>query len=831
MSIPFENNKILKSLTSSFASIGYNNKFMKERYSFSDFLSLKPIDRITDLCVFGLEPFDYRSACFIINFLHDDKNSYELARELRATGAPHIFIILNGHSERWLNRGKEVEKIDEIKTVELAKYISNKKTAWHPSEIIRQKSNFDKPSPTQLDLFIDSGLLLALEYEASKRIDSLMANILFEAENKFKRAKLNLDSKLLFQILFKLLTAKILKDREVKTNIPIDFENFNICIKSVSEFYSEVFINYSKFVPIEILNDISHDISNLISLKNISVDTLTYVYENTFVSPETRKKFGIHSTPSYLAEYILSMIPIENLNPQKLRVYDPTCGHGIFLIAAMRRIRNSIALNWDARKRHNFFTKRLVGTEIDPFSIEVAKMCLTLADFPEANGWKLIEGDIIQGTRLEKISNDTSVLVGNPPFEYINAGNKSIPTPAVLLDRIFTSLPNSAYIGIVLPISFLDSNDYTTQRKFLLETFNILSITNLPSNVFSHSSAETTIVIAKKSKKQQQCSTKYSEIKKTDLALFKSEYKKTWNDEISKISFQENNSILLVPFFRSIWDSLRHLPTLGSIAKMKIGVQNEPRLVNPKKDYKDTFFEGSVQAITDATKGFYQYQATRTKFIPSNKRYQRRFAWNLDWTKPKVIVPAARISVGPWKTAAVIDFEGRYITRNFFAIWPSIPNISVKVIAAILNSPLVAAYIYSNTTERGIPKRIYEKIPIPSNLSSKSSLLEELVDEYLLSLERDVEKCEEILLKLDSEILKLYNLPPKFERKILDLFGNQKRPVPFDFMGYIPPDFLSWIPLYIYISEKYKTATLKNFVEKFPVVKNKTAIHYLKEIG
>lgn len=831
MSIPFENNKILKSLAGSFKSIGYNSKFIKEGYSFSDFLSPNPIDRITDLCVFGLEPFDYRSACFIINFLPDYKSSYELASELRATGAPHIFIILNGHSERWLNRGKDVQKVDEIKTEELAKYIYHKKTAWRPSEIIRQKSNFSKPYPTQLDLFIDSGLLLALEYEASKRIDSLMGSILFEAENKFKLAKLNLDSKILFQILFKLLTAKILQDREVKTNLPIDFENFNICIKAVSEFYNEVFINYSRIIPEEILNDISSDVSNLISLKNISVDTLTYVYENTFVSPETRKKFGIHSTPSYLAEYILSMIPIENLNPQKLRVYDPTCGHGIFLIAAMRRIRNSIALDWDAKKRHKFFTNKLIGTEIDPFSIEVAKMCLTLADFPEANGWNLTEGDILRGTRLEKISNDTYVLVGNPPFEYFHAGNKLIPTPAVLLDRIFTSLPDSAYIGIVLPISFLDSNDYTAQRKSLLETFNVLSITNLPSNVFSHSSAETTIVIAEKSKKQQHFLTKYSEIKKTDLVSFKSEYKNTWSDEVSKISFQENDSNLVVPFFRNIWNSIRYLPTLGSIANIKVGVQNEPKLVNPKKDYKDTFFTGSVQAITDAKNGFYQFQVTKTKFIPSNKRHRRRFAWDLDWTIPKVIVPTARISVGPWKTAAVIDLDGRYITRNFFAIWPSIPNVSVKVIAAILNSPLVAAYIYSNTTERGIPKRIYEKIPVPLNLSSNSSLLEELVDEYLLYLERDVEKCKDILLKLDAEILKLYNLPPKYERKILDLFWNQKRPVPFDFTGYIPPDFLSWIPLYIYISEKYKAATLKNFVEKFPVVKNKTAINYLKEIG
>ncbi len=43
---------------------------------------------------------------------------------------------------------------------------------------------------------------------------------------------------------------------------------------------------------------------------SISVDTLTYIYENTFVSPESRQKLGIYSTPSYVADYVMSQIPI-----------------------------------------------------------------------------------------------------------------------------------------------------------------------------------------------------------------------------------------------------------------------------------------------------------------------------------------------------------------------------------------------------------------------------------------------------------------------------------------------------------------------------------------
>jgi type I restriction-modification system DNA methylase subunit len=165
-------------------------------------------------------------------------------------------------------------------------------------------------------------------------------------------------------------------------------------LEIVSRYYGSSEKPLIKNTPKEILSCMSEEIGGIFSLKNISVDTLAYIYENTFVTEKSREEMGIHSTPSYVAEYVVSQLPIEELSQNEWNFLDPTCGHGIFLIAAMRRMRELLPAGWSGRKRHKFFVDRIHGVELDAFSIEVARMCLMLADFPESNSWALLHGDI-----------------------------------------------------------------------------------------------------------------------------------------------------------------------------------------------------------------------------------------------------------------------------------------------------------------------------------------------------------------------------------------------------------------------------------------------------
>lgn len=125
------------------------------------------------MAVFGQEPMDYRSACFGVEFIHDDLPSKDFVGRYRAFGAPQLFLVKNGKSQWWINKEKEIYLQDEIATSNLGNLISRNAATWNPEKMIRLKSGFKEPMPQQLD-FIDIGLLPALENQASTKIDSLI---------------------------------------------------------------------------------------------------------------------------------------------------------------------------------------------------------------------------------------------------------------------------------------------------------------------------------------------------------------------------------------------------------------------------------------------------------------------------------------------------------------------------------------------------------------------------------------------------------------------------------------------------------------------------------
>ena len=49
----------------------------------------------------------------------------------------------------------------------------------------------------------------------------------------------------------------------------------------------------------------SHTLARFSHLGHVTTESLAYVYENTLISKATRSKLGVHSTPSYLVDYMV----------------------------------------------------------------------------------------------------------------------------------------------------------------------------------------------------------------------------------------------------------------------------------------------------------------------------------------------------------------------------------------------------------------------------------------------------------------------------------------------------------------------------------------------
>lgn len=819
-------------------AIGYRPGLIQSNYEFVDLFSAKEATRTIDFAAFGQAPFDYRSACIGIRIADAPVSDPQEIRDLRSLGAPHLIVVSPNTTQHWSVRERDFVRTEAYPTGELERRISAKSLEWSPTAILRAKTGFARPDPEQKDL-VDVGLLPALDAEAGRKIDRMVRRVLHAVERTSTDEVAAFDVRLVFNVLFRFLAAKLLRDRDYPTDPEIDFGNPATTLKAVDNHYNRRHRAPATTLSTPVLQVMAEEVSHSFSFRNISVDTLTYVYENTFVSPASRKALGIHSTPSYVADYVLSQIPIEELPREQWRFIDPTCGHGIFLIAAMRRMRHLLPSDWGSHRRHQFFVDHLKGVDIEPFSIEVARLCLMLADFPEPNGWDLQCTDVFAKKTLESTMSQARILVGNPPFEALDKDGRQKPAPAELLDRALPLIQPGGFLGLVLPKAFQDGNDYGKQRALLLENFDLISVTALPDRIFLHSDAEAVLLVAKRRVSEATTvSVAYQEVKNKDRAAFEARRVVTWSDSVPQHHFAPPKYSLLVPMLRNVWERLRGNPTLSDIADIRKGVEYETSL--PEAQYDTAIFDtekpGTKPGIHKYDTSFTQYALFKHQYFLVDPKLQRWDAWSYPWNRPKVIAPAARLSRGPWRIAAIPDRSGLLASRLHYAFWPKYPELPVEAIAAILNSPIGAAYAHTHGNQKTVTKRTYECIPVPdlSLLMEAGPQLQALVSQYIKSicaLPHDDTECRRILLSIDALVLKLYGLSPRQERELLDIFWKAERRVPFSFEGYVPPADRSWIPLWMRLTPEYDQSSADALWQRLPSKVSVASLEVLERMG
>ena len=93
-----------------------------------------------------------------------------------------------------------------------------------------------------------------------------------------------------------------------------------------------------------------------------------------------------------------------------------------FLVAALRRLRELLPTSWTNHEKHIYLKERLTAIEMDAFAAEVCRLSLTLADYPNPNGWEILSEDIFSTDVLELQLKRGQIVLCNPPFEKFYAG-------------------------------------------------------------------------------------------------------------------------------------------------------------------------------------------------------------------------------------------------------------------------------------------------------------------------------------------------------------------------------------------------------------------------
>lgn len=847
--------KLFRQVVSNLERLGYRGELLPQPYSFMDWFLPEIPEKEVPAAAFGRTPQSYDSACFAV-LIANGKSGPDLVNDCRALGAPLAFEVQTDAVVLW-KVGRDSSTTAEQRRISLEameRVFREHKNEWSYRGILRLKNVGFQLGPRQLD-FIDLGLIPALEQEISTKLNTLLSEVITEAVQVYTRnTSHQANEQELFRLVFRFLAAKVLHDRGVSPFRTFsDFSDARKVLSEVDRYYGE---QRPVLQDAETQKVVATNLWSRVDFRNLSVEVLAYIYEYTLVDAASRKEMSIHSTPHNIARYIVHRLPFEEIDEKERRIVEPFAGHGIFLVAALQRLRDLLPSDTDATERHRYFVRMLQGFELDAFALEVATLCLMLADFPNPNGWQLYNEDVFSSQKFISAVRKARVVLCNPPFADFSfderrqySALRSVSKLAEFLYHLLDYLPVQGMLGMVLPRQFLDGRGYREVRRLLAQHFQELEVVALPDRVFRISQLESALLIAKAPRldNRDRVAISYTEVRDKDRAQFLTIYGYTRKDSQTK-TIQEAGENLAGIALRELWDRLSSYPHLGDVAEIHRGVEWQPPF-NPDKYLSPIKKPDFDRGLGSAAGNLFCFQSPPSVYLCTKPQYRRGNAFELSWKQSKVVMNAARVSRGPWTIAAFTDDTGLICSQNFHALWPTDLPWTTKSLAAALNAPVACAFVAAHENKRHIRKNTLQSIPLPRLGASEIEALDRHVDHYLRIVEglpnatgwysgeftlQDPssisEKAKQALLQIDAVVLKGYNLPPRLERQLLDFFRGSVRPVPFSFNDYFPESFLPTIPLWMYVSPEYKKCRVDFFLRNAPKITDPVLIEALQEV-
>jgi hypothetical protein len=708
------------------------------------------------------------------------KGAEATVREHSALGAPLFFVIEGEQVSVWqVYANGPPRLLDRVKWDAVEHLFETKRPVWGPEAIHRAKLIGQVDRSYQLD-FVDIGLMPAIEGHIHDKLDRLLTEALAAAA-----IVPSVKSRELFHGVFRLLAAKILQDRGHELALQWDPNQVLSVLKVIGEYYR--LPSNLDLAPIGTkLQESWRILSKGISVANISADDLAFVYENTLVVPETRREFGTHSTPRHVAEYVVSRLGLWSHGANPPSVYEPFAGAGVFLVSALRHMREALPSEWDDKQRHELLVSKVSGTEIDHFACEVATLSLILADYPNRNGWKIETADLFCDDLLKQRMSDADIILCNPPFEKFTpeqrakypkiASLSGARAEAVLMAALQT---NPQALGFVLPRALLMDQAYREHRRKVEAQFREIELVSLPDGVFTVSQVETALLIARDRIDSSGIQIlRSSEVHDSDRQEFQQTGRPSEVREKQRSASAQPDDKLWIRPLDPLWRRLEHLPKLGQFLEGHWGI----RWLDKRQSSAASDQPSPDRAIgLLRARDHHQFALGRRYWLDVEPDHLYG-GGDLPWNSAKILCNAVRLSRGPWRMAAAVDRDGLVASQQFVGLWArkDAANIDLDVYAAILNSPLANAFLHDHSADKRLRITTLLSLPIPRSLPHALGMLAQAYSKVITDGFREFGsevRLSEMLDEIDTLVLEAYDLPPRLVRALLSTFRNHDRPL------------------------------------------------------
>ncbi len=548
---------------------------------------------------------------------------------------------------------------------------------------------------------------------------------------------------------------------------------------------------------------------------DINADILGNVYEQYLATimreggglrekGSVRKEMGIYYTPTYIVDYIVKNTLGELISKakdasalDKIKVLDPACGSGSFLIRSYeilneaykkknggdnQMLSENISLN-----AHTILTKNIHGVDLDPKAVEIAELNLLLRAAYQRGRLPLLSPNIKCGNslisgppeELEKYFGKSwrekrpfnweekfpdvmkeggfDVVVGNPPYLLLQPQN----TPEELLqyikdkfsiaqykiddfhlfiERGISLLRQGGCLGFITPNTYL-MNTYTTKlRKYILDNCKILKIVIIPQAVFPDASVDASIIVLQKEKNES--SRRKNKIDILEVGDF--------NEPPRKISlinqdvfFTSPNNLFTIRSSANsgIAEKLKSKSVpLGELCRISFGLQTKDRKTYVKDSQPNNRWKPCIDG-GDITR--YSLKFNR-QYLFHDLKIKAGGCWDESTHNVPEKIVIRQIGHVP---IAALDTKRYYSLNTIYNLTSLQSGFNYRYILALINSKLAGFYWKANFSDSKllfpkVKKAYLDQLPIHLAQESEQQPIIKLVDRMLELNNRLVELGE-----------------------------------------------------------------------------------------
>lgn len=546
-----------------------------------------------------------------------------------------------------------------------------------------------------------------------------------------------------------------------------------------------------------------------------------------------RKEHGIYYTPPYIVDYIVRNTLGELLKRkrpneiEKIRVLDPACGSGSFLIKSFdilneywkEKDKDYAQAQLDTTGQGTTFTRKtkilqnnIFGVDLDKQAVEIAQLNLLLKIAEKGHRLPLLQQNIKCGNSLiddptvagdkyfkweekfEVILNEGGfdVVIGNPPYvrphkmdkkdkEFFWKNLKTFKAKSDLyscfMEKGINLLREGGLFSFIVPHTWTSLESFYEIRKYILENCKVLKLVRLPKKVFQDATVETTIfILAKEPNKKNRDNNKIvveALNEKGDITFVKkfTQSQITNNYLYNFELYTEEYANKILYKVKQTGERLDNL--IDFFYGLKTGDDHNFLFDEPKNnECKKLLRSKDIGRYVKEFKGKYVW------YVPNlmirNKKTARPGSKERFETEKIVVARMGK------QVVATYDDEAYYVKDAMLLLKKSEES-NLKYITAILNSKLINYYYKNYFITIDVLKNALLELPIASadrnttaNISEKVKEIEELnkrLNEMGDKKTDERARIEEEIKKTDKEIdelvYKLYGITEE-EKEIIE---------------------------------------------------------------